>query len=245
MKYRAGVDVDLTLVDTLNPWIKWFNDQSIAAATLQGGEPDIITEECYMNYEGDLVPLMLEKAKRHLDHIHTQYGSLTVGFDPMTWWRHPDLYRDLPRLPGSFSFLKNLKTHFEKNGDELEYVAVSKCEPEHERSKRQWVKTQFSGLIDGFVSTDDKHVVAMDFCFDDNPKYVIPFLENGITPIYLPWGNYENNDETIRGYCVNNPNTAVIRVYKEGSRNHFQQMSEDMDATFRNILMAVEFNKKR
>ena len=64
--YRILVDVDLTLVDSLSPWVDWFNEENIEMSKHcdgHGPKPfEPITKECYQNHPGDLAILMRERA---------------------------------------------------------------------------------------------------------------------------------------------------------------------------------------
>lgn len=74
-----GVDVDLTVVDSLNPWITWYRD-------LTGHD---ITEEI-SSVNNDLQDLM----KRHSD--------------PLAFWKKPDLYDKLEPFEEAITVLRNL-----------------------------------------------------------------------------------------------------------------------------------------
>lgn len=208
MKYKVGslyrvlVDVDLTLVDSLSPWVQWFNEENIAASKHCDGHGPApfqpITKECYMAHAGDLAILMRERAHPAWLYRDVQLGlhkqRASSGNDPMDWWRRPDLYAKMNPLPGAFEFLVNLKKVLLEDFDNVEFIAVTKCEPEHERSKRQFVYDKFPGIFNGFVSTDEKHLLAGDVLIDDNPKYVEPCNMNNIFVIFVPQGNYEKLD---------------------------------------------------
>lgn len=220
--YRVLVDVDLTIVDSLTPWIEWFNEGNLNVCRSipngVGPAPFMpISKECYMAHAGDLAILMRERAhpgwierKEIQYHIATE---ITVGNDPMDFWRNPYLYSRLDPLPGAIEFLTNLKSDLLKRFNRVEIVAVSKCEPEHERSKRKFVYERFEGLFDGFISTDEKHMIAGDVLIDDNPKYVQPCIDNQIFSIFVPQGNYEKLD-------LSNCNEMLYIKHQEG-KNHF------------------------
>lgn len=192
--YRIGVDFDLTLVDSLHPWIDWFNKLTEEKVELVNrdlifwGEPIIkfkpITKACYTDFKGDLAILMRDRQS---------YLPLGYQFDPMSWWRQQDLYCEMQPLVGALTWMMLVRETLVNHHDfsAVEFVCVSKCEPEHERSKRRFLPTHFPDVFNGFVSTDDKHLVAVDCLIDDNPKYVIPCRDNGIFQIYVPQGNYE------------------------------------------------------
>ena len=138
----------------------------------------------------------------------------------MDWWRQPDLYSKMLPLPGAFEFLVNLKKILLESFEAVEIVAVTKCEPEHERSKRQFVYHHFPNMIDGFVSTDEKHMLAGDVLIDDNPKYVWPCIMNGIFSIFVPQGNYEKLD-------LSNCEEMLYIKHIDGS-NHFDFLNHNI-----------------
>ncbi|ASD51369.1 putative 5'(3') deoxyribonucleotidase [Dickeya phage JA15] len=227
--YRVLVDVDLTLVDSLSPWVQWFNTENIAAAALATGDQKSfqfqpITKECYMAHDGDLAILMRERAHPAWLYREVQLGlhkqRVPSGNDPMDWWRRPDLYAKMNPLPGAYEFLVNLKKILLEDFDDVEFVAVSKCEPEHERSKRQFVYDKFPGIFNGFVSTDEKHLLAGDVLIDDNPKYVEPCGLNNIFVIFVPQGNYEKLD-------LSNSEDMLYIKPVEG-QNHFDFLNRNI-----------------
>lgn len=227
--YRILVDVDLTLVDSLSPWVQWFNEDNIAAAATATGEQKSvqfqpITKECYMSHAGDLAILMRERAHpawtTRRVYVAGQWMDASTGRDPMDWWRRPDLYAKMNPLPGAYEFLVNLKKILLESFDNVEFVAVTKCEPEHERSKRQFIYDKFPGVFSGFVSTDEKHLLAGDVLIDDNPKYVEPCGLNNIFTIFVPQGNYEKLD-------LSNSEDMLYIKPVEG-QNHFDFLNHNI-----------------
>lgn len=227
--YRVLVDVDLTLVDSLSPWVDWFNSENLRESkgfVGHGHGPfQPITQECYMAHAGDLAILMRERAHvawlNRMAFLGGKWVTAPTGNDPMDWWRKPDLYSRMNPLPGSIEFLTNLKTVLEEYYEFVEFVAVSKCEPEHERSKRQFVYDRFPGIFCGFVSTDEKHMVAGDVLIDDNPKYVQPCNDNSIFSIFVPQGNYENLDLSN---CQ-----EMLYVKHVPGQNHFDFLNQNIE----------------
>lgn len=106
-------DVDLTVVDTLTPWLKWF--ESIVGLPVNNED-----------HEYDLVPEM-----RQLIH-----KAGVPYFDPMKYWHNPNLYDNLEPLNGSVMVLEALS----KTSD---IVFVSSCVPEHMESKLNFLKRNF------------------------------------------------------------------------------------------------------
>lgn len=240
--YRVLVDVDLTLVDSLSPWVQWFNEENLivsdskyfkhkfASAVVpekylpENVEFQPITKECYMAHAGDLAILMRERAHPAWLYREVQLGlhkqRVPSGNDPMDWWRRPDLYAKMNPLPGAYEFLVNLKKILLEDFDNVEFIAVSKCEPEHERSKRQFVYDKFPGIFNGFVSTDEKHLLAGDVLIDDNPKYVESCGLNNIFVIFVPQGNYEKLD-------LSNSEDMLYIKPVEG-QNHFDFLNRNI-----------------
>lgn len=226
--YRVLVDVDLTLVDSLSPWVQWFNEDNLSLSKHYDGHGPApfqpITKECYMAHAGDLAILMRERAHPAWLYREVQLGlhkqRVPSGNDPMDWWRRPDLYAKMNPLPGAYEFLVNLKKILLEDFDNVEFVAVSKCEPEHERSKRQFVYDKFPGIFNGFVSTDEKHLLAGDVLIDDNPKYVEPCGLNNIFVIFVPQGNYEKLD-------LSNSEDMLYIKPVEG-QNHFDFLNRNI-----------------
>jgi 5'(3')-deoxyribonucleotidase len=130
-----GVDVDLTVVDVLTEWIDWYKN-------LTGHD---ISEEI-KNVSYNVEDLM----KKH--------------FDPLSFWRKPDLYDNLEPIPEAVKYLKLLK----QKGFKI--VFASSCFPEHETSKKLFLKRNFP--VDGFLSTSDKQFVTCNYFIDDYDKYL-------------------------------------------------------------------------
>lgn len=137
-----AVDVDLTVVDTLNPWLKWVEKYT-------GGRK-------VRNESGqyDLVPEMKELLEA-ADNGH---------INPFSFWKDDCLYRDLQPLPGSLSALHSLSR-------QSHIVFVSSCVPEHTRSKELFLKKWFP-FAEGFISTTEKHFVGYDILIDDKIEHL-------------------------------------------------------------------------
>lgn len=226
--YRILVDVDLTIVDSLSPWVDWFNKENIEASKHCDGHGPApfqpITRECYMSHAGDLAILMRERAHpawlNRRVYMAGKWMLSPTGRDPMDFWRDPDLYSYMDPLPGSVEFLTNLKAELLKTFKRVEIVAVTKCEPEHERSKRKFIYERFEDLFDGFVSTDEKHMLAGDVLIDDNPKYVQPCMDNNIFSIFVPQGNYEKLD--LSEY------DEMLYIKPVEGKNHFEFLNNNL-----------------
>ncbi|AYP28272.1 hypothetical protein HWB92_gp014 [Serratia phage vB_SmaA_3M] len=220
--YNVGVDIDLTIVDTLTPWLAQFNSLgSSFEAYARSRELEYtfrpITDTCYKEFKGDLCPLMMERAP-------TGYG-----FQPMMYWRDPRLYDKLSPLNGAVEFLTGLYRGLMGTGrfSDVRFIAVSKCEPEHERSKRQFVEREFRDMFYGFISTDDKHLVNLDMLIDDNPKYVVNCAAEGIFQIYVPQGNYEKFEGLSLRSCASGV-LEHLTIQPVAGENHFDILNPIM-----------------
>jgi len=129
-----GVDVDLTLCDSVTPWQNWYRD-------LTGHD---ISEEID-EVNNDLQDLM----KRHND--------------PLSFWKKPDLYDKIPPFQDAIDVLQRLSDRG------YTILFISTCFPEHENSKRMFLKRHFP-MGSGFISTSDKQYITMDWFIDDYKK---------------------------------------------------------------------------
>ena len=91
--------------------------------------------------------------------------------DPLKFWRKPDLYDDLKPIPEAELYIHELKKL------DTEIVFVSACMPEHEESKRMFLRRNFK-FQHGFVSTSDKQYVKCDYFIDDYKKYCEMMIGN-------------------------------------------------------------------
>lgn len=80
--------------------------------------------------------------------------------DPLIFFKNPNLYDELKPYPEAISALKNLSKYYD-------IVFVSHCFPEHEISKRYFLKRYFDFEY-RFISTGDKEAVKMDIFIDDS-----------------------------------------------------------------------------
>lgn len=143
MKHILAVDVDLTVVDSLTPWLNWFFNKTGIS----------ITENHMTQY--DLVPVMREECRK--------IGI--VDFDPFDYWRDRNLYDMMAPIPGASGGISSLMRLYD-----LELVFVSHCVPEHESSKRLFLNRHFPKHH--FISTSSKHFVDYDILIDDNKKII-------------------------------------------------------------------------
>lgn len=139
-----AVDVDLTVVDSLTPWLEWFKKFT-----------DKPVQNLTRTY--NLVPEM--KAILEAD-------GLKNYLDPLSYWRHTDLYDELYPVEGSIEALYRAKRD---GGHQI--VFVSSCFPEHTQSKINFVD-RFFPFNDGFVATHEKHFIAYDELIDDKLEHM-------------------------------------------------------------------------
>jgi 5'(3')-deoxyribonucleotidase len=139
-----AVDVDLTVVDSLTPWMEWFKQFT-----------DIPVLNKTRTY--NLVPEMKE--------ILAKAGGIKNYVDPLSFWRHADLYDKLQPVEGSVEALQRAK-----DGGET-IVFVSSCFPEHTQSKINFLKRCFP-FADGFIATHEKHYVAYGTLIDDKLEHM-------------------------------------------------------------------------
>lgn len=113
MSKIIAVDVDLTVVDSLAPWMDWFKQRT-------GRLPQ------NLNKVYDLVPEMREI-------VHEE----GMSFDPYEFWHHKDLYDGLSPIEGSVEALAEIRNA----GDKI--IFVSLCDPGHIDSKIAFLKRNF------------------------------------------------------------------------------------------------------
>lgn len=130
-----AVDVDLTVVEMIEPWITWYRDKT--------GEN--ITS--------------FDNKTWHIEDLMVHHR------DPMEFWKNPNLYDDKLPIPYSVHVLTEL------HNIGYTIIFVSHCMPEHEDSKRYFIKRHFP-FHSAFVSTGDKGYVKCDIFIDDSDKYL-------------------------------------------------------------------------
>lgn len=149
--FVVAVDVDLTLVDSLTPWVE---DLGFDISFLPTAEPDEAL---------DLVPWFRSKGV----------------VDPLSWWHKPDLYDNLQPDDKMLMFLSELTPAIRRaTGKQVEIVVVSSCFPEHEASKRKFIR-KYLPSSSGFISTSSKHFVDYDLIIDDSMGICMNSIERG------------------------------------------------------------------
>lgn len=138
----VAIDVDLTVVDTLKPWLDEFK-------AITGLE---VKNE---SREYSLEPEMYELIRQ----------SGVPPFDPMTFWRDPSLYDNLEPLPYCVEAI-NLLIDMGYT-----VIFVSSCFSEHTDSKIRFLKKWFP-RHHGFISTHEKQFVNYLVLIDDRIKHM-------------------------------------------------------------------------
>lgn len=151
----VAFDIDLTVVDSLSPWFVWIEENL-----------GVTKEEIEFDGNYDLVPQIIKAVQKK------NLYSKTYGFlDPMLYWKQDNLYDNLTANDDALRFYNYLKV----NGHEV--VFVSLCEPEHIKSKIDFVNRSFPNN-DGFISTKHKHYVRYDVLFDDRELHIIDGMQH-------------------------------------------------------------------
>lgn len=167
--FVVGLDVDLTLVDNLGSWLDW---AGIKPNELPAPERDEAL---------DLVPFMKEMGVK----------------DPLSWWKAPSTYwveglatghpgqRKL--VPGALAFLRLLERTILQvvDCDEVKFIIVSSCFPEHETAKWKLIDAHLGDMIDAKISTSSKHHVDFDLIIDDSMGVALNCIRAG-KPVWMP-----------------------------------------------------------
>jgi len=93
--------------------------------------------------------------------------------DPLKFWRDPKLYDDLMALEPALYFIEKI------HDLGVKVVFVSACMPEHESSKKFFLRRNFP-YMEGFISTADKRFVKCDYFVDDYRRYCDEMYEEGV-----------------------------------------------------------------
>lgn len=138
-------DVDLTVVDTLTPWLVEFQ-------VVTGGRRVLNLDRNY-SLEPEMYRIMAE------------VGLTTDVYRPMEFWDRSDLYDNVNPLPMARQVLHRL------NSEGHDIVFVSSCIAGHIESKKRFLDKHFCYHA-GFVDTVDKHWVDYDVLIDDRIKHM-------------------------------------------------------------------------
>lgn len=179
--YNVAVDVDLTALDTLTPWL------SLYGLDVQDVKP--IDGDCW----GDIAEVIKRKA------IIKEGES--IG-DPIDYWRDPKTYEKCQPMAGFYEFLKSLEDSlYRETGKYVRFFWCSTCIASHKDAKVKRLKELFGeDMVAGFVDTSCKHLVDFDLLIDDSPKQVLAALETGKSALLAP--SPSNNKGVVRKMYV-------------------------------------------
>lgn len=166
--FVVALDVDLTMFDSLTPWLEW---AGLSYDDLPVPERDEAL---------DLAPFMESRGIA----------------DPLEWWKNPSVYwlegfsKSHPNqrklIPGFKAFLCELKRAILDNVecDEVKFIVVSSCFPEHEAAKWNLVDAHLGDLVDAKISTSAKHHVDFDLIIDDSMGVALNCIRAG-KPVWM------------------------------------------------------------
>lgn len=154
MKPVLALDVDLTLVDSLTPWLNW----------IRGVTKNSFIFELGSEYNRDWVEGYHQMPEYFMKNGYSgPMGLEELTHEMMAYWRQPDLYLSMVPIPGAYRAFRELSlTH--------EIVFVSHCINEHTESKKDFLKTYFGN--NPFIDTSAKQFVDYDVIVDDTPSVI-------------------------------------------------------------------------
>lgn len=188
-KMVLGVDVDLTVVDSLAPWLAWFKDKT-------GLEVKNESKTYYL--ENEMSDLIFESGAPY--------------FSPFSFWEQPDLYDNLSPLEGSVESLNIIKDLG------WDIVFISSCVPAHTKSKINFLKKHFK-FEHSFIATHDKHLVKYNLLVDDKLEHMIAgidYCDYSSDHLLFAGVRQDGTDEQVRNACVDVANnwTEVVEYIK-------------------------------
>lgn len=162
-KSVLAIDYDITTFPTEIYWFDYLNKLS--------GMP-------YKSFND------LPKVFGYLDYNFHHYFPMLTKEEVQSFWYKKDLYDGLKPLDGALDFFSSL------NPDKFELVWVSLCEPAHQKSKENSIKTEIMNKIDpkfeyNFVSTDKKGFIDCDYFIDDRIKHILQFGKKRTATIWM------------------------------------------------------------
>lgn len=161
--FVLAIDVDLTLVDSLTPWLESVRTEY--GAIRVEGLPSPQSDEVL-----DLVPWLQGMGVK----------------DPLSYWKCCDLYDEMEVNSSFIMFYRELVSSLKfHTGKEVETIVVSSCFPEHENSKRGLIKRVF-GDKTPFISTSAKHLVDFDLIVDDSMGVAFNCISAGKNVLHAP-----------------------------------------------------------
>lgn len=176
------VDVDLTVVDAVGPWVDYMNKLTGASFELS---------------EGQMYPYNLTGIFKHYLEGDEDIGML---FD---YWKQRDVYDGLTPYEGAVEVLGEIS----KRGYDVVFASVVKGD--HSKSKYYFLKKHFPFMA-GCVFTREKGYIKADYAIDDRNDHLrqfdIPtktirmnsqFTQDVDVPVYASVDNWEGVRELI------------------------------------------------
>lgn len=161
------VDVDLTVVDSVTPWLNWLNAKTGKNFTAED-----------LGYDYDL--------GKHF----TQHWPSYCTERPISWWRYEGIYDALQPYKGAVEVLRQIShTH--------QIVFVSHCKGRHMKSKVAFLKRHFPFMSGFLATKQKHFVASMDpkrdIVIDDRNEHLNKFQHRHVIPIkmYTPWTQTE------------------------------------------------------
>lgn len=142
-KLQLAVDVDMTVVDVLQPWVQWMG----------------------INHPEDYIHPAYESLDGHYNH----HLADLYGVDPdqiNDFWKKNDLYDNLQPMDGSVEAYKKLKEHFD-----VYFLTI--CYAGHKDSKQSFLQRHFGEDIEMIDSMSCKSHYDFNMLIDDNPKVLM------------------------------------------------------------------------
>lgn len=191
--FNVAVDVDLTLLDTLTPWLEAFGLTIDDLNKIDNSASDWT----------DLSPWLDEHG------ISNPKYSKSYEF-----WNDGSIYETAKENPGVVFFLKELKRWIEENTDyECNMFICSTCTVGHKEQKMKRIKELTGDMFKGFVDTSEKYLVDYDLLVDDSPNQNLNSFRAGKFSLLVPtpMNNVKNvYDTCIKEDLVNGGSCGVI-----------------------------------
>lgn len=173
--FNIALDIDLTLLDTLTPWL------NVYGATIDQLNPndESIWEDLSGWLETNFAP-------------HPKYKK------PYEFWNDPEVYHTAKMFEGTIEFLKKFSDHVSYlTNSNVNYFYVSTCTAKHKDAKVKRVNDLLGEIVKGgFIDTKCKHLADFDLIFDDSPHQCISISKAGKRAFLMPAPM--NNIEAIK-----------------------------------------------
>lgn len=160
-KNKIAIDVDMVIAPNEDIGVGWWEH-------LVEYYHDCQTLDQYNQFCDDY-------ARGEADYDLTKYFTLPEGFDRLGWFKQ-DLYDNMGIAEGCYDVIKNM---YEAN---FEIYFVSYCQPEHEKSKENYLRRHFDflqGKDFHFVSTKSKGCMdgSVFMVCDDRVEFINQFKQ--------------------------------------------------------------------